>query len=72
MHIQVKVIPRSKQASVEEKDGIYVVRVTTVPVDNQANQAVIKLLAKYFKTAKSNLIIVKGIRSKNKVINILI
>ncbi|MBU1083207.1 DUF167 domain-containing protein [Patescibacteria group bacterium] len=71
MRIQVKVIPNSKQNSVEKKEETYIVRTTAKPIDNKANAAVISLLAKHFKTAKSNLQIVRGIRLKNKVVDVV-
>lgn len=72
MKIVIKVFPRSKMNSVEEKDGAYIVRVSALAVDNQANAAVIKLLAKHFKTSKSNIEIVKGFTSRYKVVKILL
>jgi len=35
-----------------------------------ANQALLELLANYFKTKKSQIKIIKGIKSKNKIIEI--
>jgi len=70
MRIVVKVFPKSKLESVSEKDGAYIVRVTAPAVDNRANEAVIKILAKYFKTSKGNVEIVRGFTSRFKVIEI--
>ena len=70
MRIIVKVFPRSKMNSVVEKDGAYIIRVTAVAVNNQANATVIKLLAKHFKTNKSSIEIVKGFTSRYKIVEI--
>ena len=72
MKIVVKVFPRSRMNSVEEKEGAYIVRVNALAVNNQANAAVIKLLAKHFKTSKSNVEIVKGFTSRYKVVEIVL
>ena len=40
------------------------------PVDNQANIELIKLLSELFCTAKSNIKIKQGLKSRQKVINI--
>ena len=72
MKIVVKVFPKSKINSVEEKDGAYIVRVNAPAVNNQANAAVVKLLAKYFRVSKGNVEIVKGYTSRYKVIEILV
>ena len=68
--IQVKVIANAKKESVEEKDGVYVVRVNAIPEKGKANEAVIKLLAKHFKVAKSQVKIVRGMTGRNKIIEI--
>ena len=71
MFIQVQVKTRCARVGVEELDNAtYVVRVNTPPVDGAANKKVIELLAKHFKTAKSNLTLVKGHKSKLKTIEV--
>ncbi|MEJ2669686.1 MAG: DUF167 domain-containing protein [Gammaproteobacteria bacterium] len=73
MFIQVQVKTRCTRVGVEElDDAMYVVRVNTPPVDGAANKKVIELLAKHFKTAKSNLTLVKGHKSKLKTIEVKI
>ncbi|MFH0912054.1 MAG: DUF167 domain-containing protein, partial [Patescibacteria group bacterium] len=74
--IQIKVIPNAKTSNVpgkravEEKDGVLVVRVKAVPEKGKANEAVIKILAKHFKVAKSEVKIVRGFTGRNKVVEI--
>jgi len=71
MKINVKVITRAHKKTVEKiDDNHYIVRTTDVPVDGKANRSVQKLLAKHFDVAKSCVQIVKGITSKNKVVDI--
>ena len=60
----------ARKESVEEKDGVLVVWVTKVPEKGKANEAVIKLLAKHFKVAKSEVKIVRGMTGRNKVVEI--
>jgi len=42
------------------------------PIDGKANAAVVEVLAKHFKVAKSSVKIVGGERSRNKVVEISI
>lgn len=42
----------------------------TLPKENEANEAIKKLLADYFKIAKSRINIIIGQKAKKKVINI--
>lgn len=69
--ITVKVIPRAKQNLVEHQpDGTYRIRVTTAPTDGKATEAVIKLLAKFFKCAQSDIKLISGATSRNKIFEI--
>lgn len=70
MKINVKTIPNAKKESVELKGGVYVVRVNVVPEKGKANDAVIKLLAKHFNVAKSQIKIVRGLTGRNKVVEV--
>ena len=45
--------------------------VTTVPIDNKANEKVIQILAKTLGISKSSIIIKRGFKSKNKIITLL-
>ncbi|MDR2459139.1 MAG: DUF167 domain-containing protein [Holosporales bacterium] len=49
---------------------IFKISVHAKPTDNQANIALIKLIAEQFKTAKSNVSIVSGEKSRKKRIRI--
>ena len=46
------------------------VKTTATPEKGKANKQVILLLAKFYKISKNQLEIVRGIKSKNKVIKI--
>ena len=68
MRISVRVIPRAKENSVTiQPDGSYRIRVTTAPTDGKATAAVIKLLAKFFKCTQSEIILISGATSRDKV-----
>ena len=76
MIIRIKVIPNARTSNVpgkravEGKNGVLVVRVNKVPEKGKANEAVIKLLAKHFNVAKSKVKILRGLTSRNKVVEI--
>jgi len=70
MKILVKVKPNSREEKVEKTDNNYTVYVKEPPAENKANQAVIKALAEYFKVAKSQVSILSGFKSKQKVVEI--
>ena len=67
--INVTVVPKSSRDSIVGILGDTVkVAVTAPPVDGKANAYVCKFLAGEFKTAKSNVSILKGETSKHKTI----
>ena len=70
MSLEVKVIPKAKRNFVKEAaDGLRVY--VTAPVTNgKANKAVIDILAEHFGVAKGRIEIVRGLKSRHKVIKI--
>lgn len=71
MRIYIKVFPKSGRSEVVEiSQKQFEIRTTALPAKGEANKAVVKLLAKYFKTAKSNIIIVGGKTAREKIIDI--
>jgi len=72
MRIYVKVSPRSSRNEVQKiSEGEYKVKLTAPPVDNQANEMLIRLLAEYFKVPKRSLSIIGGKSARTKIIEIL-
>jgi uncharacterized protein len=77
------ITPHAKENKVEKQqvlalgginanDGeFYKVYVTAPPEDGKANKKLIELLAEYFKVPKSQIRIVKGEISRNKIVEII-
>ena len=70
MKINVKVIAAAKRNEIIKEENSFKVYVNKPAVDNKANLAVIELLADYFKVRKNSVNIIKGQKSKNKIIEI--
>ncbi len=69
--IEVKVEPRASTAGIQGvMEGVLKVRLTSPPVDGAANKQLIELLAKELKIKKGAFTIMKGEKSKNKVVKI--
>lgn len=66
--ILVRVIARSKKELVKQEGQLLKVYTNSPAIDGKANEAVIGLLAKYFNVKKSRIEIVKGEKSRNKVV----
>jgi len=70
MKIQVKVKPNSKTDEVSREGDSFIVKVKQPPKEGKANQAVIKLLADHFGVPQSQVRILSGFKSRNKVIEV--
>ena len=70
MKIQVKVKPNSRTEEVSREGDSFIVKVKEPPKEGKANQAVIKLLAEHFGVPHSQVRILSGFKSRNKVIEV--
>ena len=67
----VKVKPgASREEVVADGDGL-VVYLRAKAHDGEANAALVKALAKYFKVGKTCVVIVRGVKSREKIVEIL-
>ena len=83
MRIICHITPHARENKVEKQqvlalggidanDGeLYKVYVTVAPEQGKANKKMIDLLAEYFKVSKSQIRIIKGEISRNKIIEII-
>jgi len=70
MKIQVKVKPNSKTEEISQAGNSLIIKIKEPPKEGKANQAVIKLLAENFGVSQSQVRILSGFRSRNKVIEV--
>ncbi|MBI4132574.1 MAG: DUF167 domain-containing protein [Candidatus Sungbacteria bacterium] len=71
MKIFIKVKPGAKQEGVERRDAThFVVRVRARATAGEANRAVERVLAEYFKTPVTKVRIIRGRSSREKVIEV--
>lgn len=70
MKISVRVKPNMKEEKVERVKDVFTVYVKEPAKEGRANKAVIELLSDYFKVSKSKIVILAGIKSKQKIIEV--
>ena len=70
MKISVRVKPNMKEEKVERVDDVFTVYVKEPAKEGKANRAVVELISKYFKIPKSKIVILSGMKSKQKIIEI--
>ncbi|MEW6162998.1 MAG: DUF167 domain-containing protein [Nitrospirota bacterium] len=70
MKISVRVKPNMKEEKVEKEGGIYKVYVKGPAKKGRANRAMVELLSEYFNVPKSQIVILRGMKSKEKILGI--
>jgi uncharacterized protein (TIGR00251 family) len=70
MILNVRVIPKASRNLVKKENNDYKVYLTKPARDNLANDQLIDLLAEYLKIKKYQLKIIKGEKSRNKLVEI--
>ena len=70
MKIQVKVKHDSKTQEVSQEGNFFLVKVKEPPKKGRANQAVIQLIAQHFGVSQSQVKILSGFKSRNKIIEV--
>jgi uncharacterized protein (TIGR00251 family) len=65
----VRLKPKAKRNSVIlADDNVFEISVTSAPIDNNANEHLVKLLSETLRVPKSSIEIIKGGHSKSKAI----
>ena len=69
MRYAIKVKPGSSQEKIiETNEGELTIYLRAKAHDGEANNALIKLLSKYYKVPKTSIKIIRGAKSKSKII----
>ncbi len=69
--IEVRLRPRgSRDELAGMRDGVLQAKVTAAPVDGKANKALCKLIAKRVGVAPSRVAVVRGEKSRDKVVRV--
>jgi uncharacterized protein len=71
VELEVRVIPRARRDELAgERDGRLLVRVTAPPLEGRANAAVCELIAKAAGVPKTSVAVIRGERSRDKLVRI--
>ncbi|MBI2542972.1 MAG: DUF167 domain-containing protein [Candidatus Aenigmarchaeota archaeon] len=72
MIIAVKVIPNSKKLEITKTgENIYRIKLNAPAVEGKANSRLVEVISDYFSVPKSSVTIVKGHKSRKKILEIL-
>lgn len=70
MNIQVVVKVGSSKNEISKDGEVYTVKLRSKPIKNSANIELVNLLSKHFEISKTSIRILKGLKSKSKLIEI--
>lgn len=68
--INVRVIPNARKDHVAEEEGRFKIYVNAPAIGGKANKAMIEVLAEFFNVKKSDIRIIRGEKSREKVIGV--
>ena len=70
--LAIRVFPGSKKDEITAvmEDGRVKVRLTATPIEGKANRALVQYLAGILRIPASNIVIVAGTKSRNKIVSI--
>ncbi len=68
--INIKVVPNAKKNEVIQQADHLKIKIAAPPVEGKANKVFIEVLAEYFNVKKSAIKIIKGEKSRDKVVMI--
>jgi hypothetical protein len=69
--LNVVVKPNARKNAVETRqDGSLVVYVSTPPIEGRANERLVQVLAEHFGRPRRDIVIVSGVRSKRKIVEV--
>ncbi len=73
MKINIKIHPSSKIKNLKksDKDDIYDIYVKSPARENKANTEATEILSEFFNVPKSSIEIIHGLKSKNKVVEVI-
>ena len=71
MEIAIVIVPNSKESEVIKiSENNYKIRIDVPALKNKANKRLIEILSEHFNVSKSSIFIIKGLKSRNKIIKI--
>lgn len=71
MFIKVRAVPSSKKESItKKKEDTFEIKVKEDPINGDASNRIIDILANYFNIEKGTIRVIKGFKERNKIFEI--
>ncbi len=68
--LKIHVTTNSKQTGIRKGEGRLEIKLKSKPLKGEANKELKELLSNFFGVPINNIKIIKGLKSKNKIINV--
>ena len=70
MLINVRVVPNAKKELLIKNEASYKAYLNAPAIEGKANKALVRLLARFLDISKSKIEIIKGLKSRDKVVRV--
>ena len=71
MKLEIKVVPGAKKNLLKEDNGAIKIYLNAPALEGRANEALVGFLSEHYGVKRSQIEILKGLKSRHKVVNIL-
>lgn len=68
--VRAKTHANQEKIEFDKENNLFQIWLRTLPIEGRANNRIIFLLSKYFKVPKSQVKIVSGLKSRDKIVEI--
>lgn len=69
-YLHIRVMPGARKNFLKKEEGRLKIYLQAPALEGKANQALVEFLAEYLNVKKSQIEIIKGLKSRNKIVNI--
>jgi hypothetical protein len=70
VRLTVRVIPGAKKERIQPHGEVLKIYLTAPALEGRANKRLVEVLADYFTTKKSNITIIRGAKTREKIVEI--
>ena len=69
-YLHIRVMPGARKNFLKKEEGRLKIYLQAPALEGKANQALVEFLAEYLNVKKSQIEIIKGLKSRDKIVNI--
>lgn len=71
MFVRVKIFPNAgKRKIIQKSKNVFEIKIKQSPVMGRANREALKILSQFFKISETNIKLIKGFKTRNKIFSV--